>query len=469
MRRFAALLLLLGCVDPDLVDGPIDNDVPGQGDTEDEQATEDSGLTPEAATPDSAAPDVPSEERAPDPDAEPPTDTQEPSDRVPPADVTAPDTRAPDTAVPDTARPDTARPDTAAPDTAPPMDVSMGDPCARLMGLYCGDRLGLASDLLIRCSGSLAIERHCRGRCLRMGDGGEDACPCPDGDGVYCGEPAGLDANRLYDCRGGRYTARSLCAGRCTVVAGAGADRCAACPSGNGLYCGGPLGADANVLYHCMDGVLSERQRCGSRCQVNPPGVPDACGGCPMGDGTYCGGSVGMDANTLYRCAGGTFTMLSRCPSTCVGAGASGSCMGTGMGLSCSNVQWWNVRLTYGPYRLTNGGIMWWDTDLAVAAGSRVQLRHDSRLVAESVQAWGWQPRFMDLTTGQLFQFLHLTPSARYTTTVGMTYPAGTVVGLSGGATADTGYPRYSTGAHLCVETVAEWRTAFPMGMDACR
>jgi hypothetical protein len=457
--------MLLGCADPDLVDGPFDNDAPGTEDTAEERAGDETG-----GEGDASFPEVPLADSAPA-DA-PVADREADADEVSTPDVPLPlDTRVPrDTAVVDTAVVDTARPDTAAPDTAPAMDTGTSDPCAGLMGLYCGDRLGLAPDLLLRCSGTLAIERRCRARCIRVGDGGEDACPCPDGDGVYCGEPAGLDPNLLYDCRGGRYTVRSRCAGRCTVVAGSSPDRCAACPSGNGAYCGGPLGADANVLYQCTDGVLTERQRCGSRCMVNPPGVPDACGGCPMGDGTYCGGSVGMDANTLYRCAGGTFTVLTRCPSTCVVvAGTSDYCMGTGMGLACSNVQWWNVRLTYGPYRLTNGGIMWWDTDLAVAAGSRIQLRHDSRLVAESVQAWGWQPRFMDLTTGQLFQFLHLTPSARYTTTVGMTYPAGTVVGLSGGNTADTGYPRYSTGAHLCVETVAEWRTAFPMGMDACR
>ncbi len=40
---------------------------------------------------------------------------------------------------------------------------------------------------------------------------------------------------------------------------------------------------------------------------------------------------------------------------------------------------------------------------------------------------------------------------------------------LSGGNTADTGYPTYSTGAHLCVQTQVAYRTAFPMGTDACR
>jgi hypothetical protein len=53
-------------------------------------------------------------------------------------------------------------------------------------------------------------------------------------------------------------------------------------------------------------------------------------------------------------------------------------------------------------------------------------------------------------------------------TSVGHVYPAGFMVGLSGGDTADTGKPVYSTGAHLCIQTLVPYRTAFPAGVDPC-
>src|SRR5439155_5840877 len=45
-------------------------------------------------------------------------------------------------------------------------------------------------------------------------------------------------------------------------------------------------------------------------------------------------------------------------------------------------------------------------------------------------------------------------------------YPAGYIVGLSGGDTYDTGLGRYSTGQHRCVQTPGNtpFRTAFPYG-----
>ncbi len=135
--------------------------------------------------------------------------------------------------------------------------------------------------------------------------------------------------------------------------------------------------------------------------------------------------------------------------------------------VSCSLPQWWNLAFSWSPgvYTVRYG----WDNDLRMAAGTGVQLRHASRLIAEGVYDWGWMPEFQDTVTGYRFRFLHLQPSRRLTTAVGTTYPAGTLVGYSGGSTADTGYPTYSTGAHLCVQTTVSYRTAFPMGVDACR
>lgn len=164
---------------------------------------------------------------------------------------------------------------------------------------------------------------------------------------------------------------------------------------------------------------------------------------------------------------------------SCGGDGCGGSCGSCGDGfacdgaycrevpdtLSCSNVQWWNRPLTYGPY-MSYG---WWDTDLSVGSGTRVQLRHNSRLDRTGVYAWGYMPEFTDLVTGYRFRLLHLKPAYQWATSVGKVYPGGYVVGLSGGDTADTGLGPYSTGAHLCVQTLQQYRTVFPAGWDACR
>lgn len=138
---------------------------------------------------------------------------------------------------------------------------------------------------------------------------------------------------------------------------------------------------------------------------------------------------------------------------------------------------WWNSPVTY-QYKTIHS---WDDTDLGtIATGTEVQLRHRSKLVASTVENWGWQPEFVDQVTGQTFRFLHLRPQNQYAHSVGMVYAAGTIVGLSGGDSCDTGFcdsaghcnnrdgtvgtcsVPYSTGAHLCVQTPQPYRTAFP-------
>jgi hypothetical protein len=64
---------------------------------------------------------------------------------------------------------------------------------------------------------------------------------------------------------------------------------------------------------------------------------------------------------------------------------------------------------------------------------------------------------------------LHLRPQHQWATDVGRVYPAGYVVGISGGDTRDTGLGPYSTGQHLCIQTLRTYRDAFPRGVDACR
>ena len=344
-----------------------------------------------------------------------------------------------------------------------------GSPCAGKIGQYCGASLGLDAATLYSCNDDMPmVSKTCSAGCVTHGTGA-DACACPSGDGLYCGQVVGGDATTLYNCNGGVLTVDAKCVGACQVKPAGQSDTCGTCPSGNGLYCGSGIGMDASTLFNCNGGVLSVAQQCPSPCHVNPPGQSDTCGSCPSGNGAYCGATLGMDPNKLYDCNNGNLTVTQACPSTChvAPAGQSDYCTGNGQ-LSCSSLQWWNTALTYGPYQLQNGGQTWWDTDLAVGAGTPIQLRHDSKLVQAPVQAWGWQPRFLDMATGDTFQLLHMKPQAQYTTALGTVYPAGTIVGLSGGDTGDTGYPTYSTGSHLCVETLATWQSAFPQGNDAC-
>ena len=334
------------------------------------------------------------------------------------------------------------------------------------IGVRCGQTLGLDPTKLYQCKEGVVsgVARACSGACIVATNGTQDVCPCPEGDGRYCGARVGGDTNKLYDCKAGAISEAAECAPTCTTGSGPTADHCAPCTSGNGLYCGQNAGADPTTLYNCQNGVLTVQQKCAGTCVVEPPGTNDTCGPCPSGNGVYCGGPVGLDPNELYNCNGGVFTASQHCGSTCHVAppGVNDYCEGSG--LLCSNVQWWNSSITYGPY--VDYG--WWDTDLAIGAGTRVELRHDSKLFAEGVYAWGWMPQFVDQVTGLKFRFLHLQPTAQYTTSIGTVYPAGTVVGLSGGNTPATGYPTYSTGAHLCVQTLAAYRTTFPAGQDAC-
>ncbi|MDC0718912.1 M23 family metallopeptidase [Nannocystis bainbridge] len=150
------------------------------------------------------------------------------------------------------------------------------------------------------------------------------------GDGPHCGgELGGLaDHNSLYQCSGGLTGSVTPCpagceAGACKAIA---QDPCASAMSGNGLYCGGTLmGGDAAVLYDCQNGATASQTACNAGCKVNPPGVADACNpesdpcqGAMSGDGLYCGQSLPAgDANDLYDCAGGKTVNKTVCPDGC--------------------------------------------------------------------------------------------------------------------------------------------------------
>ncbi|HEX9101153.1 MAG TPA: hypothetical protein VF997_03060 [Polyangia bacterium] len=125
-----------------------------------------------------------------------------------------------------------------------------------------------------------------------------------------------------------------------------------------------------------------------------------------------------------------------------------------------SLLAWWHSRWTWDHW--TSYG--WDDTDLAVSSSTAIQLRHASKLVGYGTYAWGYMPTFVDTVTGDKFKFLHLRPQHERATIIGHVYPAGYVVGYSGGDTWDTGGAGrgYSTGAHLCVQTLVGFRRAFP-------
>ncbi len=135
--------------------------------------------------------------------------------------------------------------------------------------------------------------------------------------------------------------------------------------------------------------------------------------------------------------------------------------------VSCRSIEWW-----YGYWITSNRheSYGWWDTDLAVRSSTPIQLRHASKLVASGVYGWGWMPTFVDQVTGRRFRFLHLRPQHMWATSIGHVYPAGAVVGVSGGDTWDTGGAGrgYSTGPHLCVQTLSGFRVDFPDTRDAC-
>jgi hypothetical protein len=200
------------------------------------------------------------------------------------------------------------------------------------------------------------------------------------------------------------------------------------------------------------------------------------CGGRNCG-GDGCGGSCGTCGGGQTCSASGQCVCAPNCAGrACGDDGCGGSCGTCGGGatcdggtcqaatLSCGNVQWWNSYITYEHW---SGS--WHDTDLGVRSSSPVQIRHNSRLDNYGVYGWGYMPEFTDMVTGVQFKMLHLRPQHQWATERGRIYPAGYVVGLSGGDTYDTGYPVYSTGAHLCIQTLVPYRTAFPTGDDYCR
>jgi hypothetical protein len=54
-------------------------------------------------------------------------------------------------------------------------------------------------------------------------------------------------------------------------------DPCASASLGDGAYCGSTIGGDAGALYDCQGGKTASKTVCPMGCQTNPAGVADAC------------------------------------------------------------------------------------------------------------------------------------------------------------------------------------------------
>jgi hypothetical protein len=207
--------------------------------------------------------------------------------------------------------------------------------CPNGAGLYCGGNgIGGNPNTLYECqNGQIHVVQACSNGCTREPAGTPDQCAgpavCPQGNGLYCGgNGVPGNANTLYQCTNGTLSVAQVCSNGCTPEPAGVSDQCApnaalTCPNGAGLYCGGHgVGGNANTLYECQNGQLHVVQACSNGCTQMPAGVPDECtapaGGCPNGNGLYCGGNgVSGDPNSLYQCTNGNLSVVQACSNGC--------------------------------------------------------------------------------------------------------------------------------------------------------
>lgn len=144
-----------------------------------------------------------------------------------------------------------------------------------------------------------------------------------------CGRRAlGQDPLALYSCRDGVYDFVARCGVDCRFNGATLDDTCvdnmdlSEICSGptNGLYCGQTLGLEEDVLYRCDDGVARVNERCTAGCEIMPPGEHDSCARCPSGNGYYCGNGEGDHGDTLFLCSGGVYRAEQQCDYGCVPA-----------------------------------------------------------------------------------------------------------------------------------------------------
>jgi GH25 family lysozyme M1 (1,4-beta-N-acetylmuramidase) len=211
-------------------------------------------------------------------------------------------------------------------------------PCSgKQAGLWCGAELGLEMSTLYRCNGGPNAQtvQKCAYGCQVNPPGVNDACyssagPCSGkAAGLWCGQELGLDGNTLFRCSGGRdASVAEHCSYGCQINPPGVNDVCKPQPRGPcsdrqpGLWCGGAIGLDGNTLYRCSGGPGAEvAESCAYGCQLNPPGVADQCKSGPcLGReaGLWCGAQLGLDGSKLYSCDGGPDpTIAEACANGC--------------------------------------------------------------------------------------------------------------------------------------------------------
>ncbi|MCI5167767.1 MAG: hypothetical protein D3903_17175 [Candidatus Electrothrix sp. GM3_4] len=228
--------------------------------------------------------------------------------------------------------------------------------CPSGNGLYCGSvEASLDDGTLYYClDGNYQVEEQCTNGCVVSSDE-NDKCSssrqaaCPSGNGLYCGSiEASLDDGTLYYCQDGNYQVDEQCINGCVVSSGEN-DRCSsgqvACPLGNGLYCGSiEASLDDGTLYYCQDGNYQVEEQCTNGCEVMSSGENDRCssGGstsCPNGNGLYCGSvEASLDDSTLYYCQDGNYQVEEQCTNGCevMSSGENDRCS-SGGSTSCPN------------------------------------------------------------------------------------------------------------------------------------
>ena len=391
---------------------------------------------------------------------------------------------------------DASPPDDVAPadDSATPACLAATEPCAAgggacCAGLSCGTTtLGqvccggegascMTADGSDCCGALLCVNAHCHAptSCLRATESctGGGCCSgltcgtttlgqvCCGNDGAPCSTVDGSDCCGARECVNGTCQSPMPCRGAtqpCTgteCCAGLSCGRTTlgqVCCGNEGASCATADGSDCCGALLCVSGHC-QTPTCGHATESCSGG--GCCAGLSCGNttlGQVCCGNAGTSCSRAdgADCCGSLECVNGRCGSASAG--------------SCGYLQWWNSQITYGPYRSGLG----WDTDLHCPNYTPVVLRHDSRLESAVIGNAGYMPQFVDTVTNRRFRFFHLHPQSPLATQIGHVYPAGFVVGYSGGGTADTGYPTLSSAPHLCVQTEVLYRDAFPAGVDSC-
>ncbi len=161
------------------------------------------------------------------------------------------------------------------------------DPCETAAnGWHCGDDLGTSNpDILYHCvEGELVETEICEhgcheGECILI-----DEC-FGASDGLHCGDELdGEDPDTLYHCSNGAVINTEHCEHGCEQSKCLEPDPCENASLGNGWYCGESLGAgDLDTRYYCVDGATSESELCEFGCSRQPPGHHDLCAPDPSG------------------------------------------------------------------------------------------------------------------------------------------------------------------------------------------